>query len=995
MSHLLRLLIGLSILLLPWLQINAFLVFLPRIPLSGSKYIPTRRLFQKNQHIQQNNDNRDQFTTPPSLFVSQLNWHSSSINYLTNILQFDHISLIKLLKIYPNIVQMNADTEIKPIITILEAYDFTLPSIRKILLRAPQVVFAKHGQTLQQKLINLCKLFQLSSSKLTQIIQKTPTLLDCSIDHLIKIMNTLKESLGFTNQQITQIVMKKPSIFLQNKQFLINNLQLLYSIYGFTKEEVKRLILQHPYLLTYNLSNELNLRMNFLINDLQLPELPSKKTQTFLKKYPMMLIVSPSKRLIMNKDILFAYFQCPEEKKIRKLFFSYPPLLFYNPKTLEMNLNSILFTLTGVKEFYSGSSSSLITDINDEIDEIEYLEDEEEFTEDEEVDEETKIELFEEIIQEYQNDNEVVTSKQQITRELFLNNEVEEDQEDLEEELEEDEESLLDLEALSSSSSSSNQILEDELSYNELDLIRDLLVDEIEYELESKLVPELSFFRQESYPLNIPMHKALQVIYSWPSLIAYSQPRTKRILYTLGQSLALTKEEISKMISTYPRILSFSVEGKLSHVIRTIALKLCQLIENGPSTTKSPTSFNRATRTSPSLGLKKSFLFEEANDEYLLQKLQSFPYPPSTPSTPSSPSIETKIWEHRQSNIRKEIRKLLVRYPLLIGSSLEKIRDRLDLIQRFQLPIQYLPYLVRRKPEEFQLWLHQELNNQISQYMRSQPVESTPKPSRTTKLSAKTSTKTTSKTSKASIIPDRQTPLIKEVEVLQSSDLLPNSQPQHILNNEEEEEEELDNDIILQITKSVTTTTSVSIKSIRRKEIISKQDIDHIQRMKRLKFKLLSSLESLSHTIFASSDNEDEVEDEEEAEDDEEEDSMILNQLISELSSESETSSHSSSDAIHINELKILNHIRDSLSHLQSIREKVDQLSLHESSSMIIPSEQLSSSFSSKKLQLPSPKLLSSESSSPLLTSPNSFSQPTSVPLPKKQLTSTKQKPIK
>jgi hypothetical protein len=88
-----------------------------------------------------------------------------------------------------------------------------------------------------------------------------------------------------------------------------------------------------------------------------------------------------------------------------------------------------------------------------------------------------------------------------------------------------------------------------------------------------------SLLAQTCSTLRLEKTKALAVVASSPWILAYRSERSTRVLAALAVTLGMSAGEISKCVSVYPRLLSLSVEGKLSEVLRALTTTAAAMYE--------------------------------------------------------------------------------------------------------------------------------------------------------------------------------------------------------------------------------------------------------------------------------------------------------------------------------------------------------------------------------------------------------------------------------
>jgi hypothetical protein len=156
------------------------------------------------------------------------------------------------------------------------------------------------------------------------------------------------------------------------------------------------------------------------------------------------------------------------------------------------------------------------------------------------------------------------------------------------------------------------------------------------------------------------------------------------VLSALMVSLGLSRAELTKCVVTYPRLLSLSLEGKLSTVLRAIAV-----------------AARKYLRRNPNHKLKTSSRFIYSSTDF-----QHNP-PLSNLSTQLSSLVLLKdaLTARRNDNVRSLVRELVVRYPLILGTAMPRIAERMDAADR--AAVEWSSYLavLRRSPDAHSKWM--------------------------------------------------------------------------------------------------------------------------------------------------------------------------------------------------------------------------------------------------------------------------------------------------
>lgn len=179
------------------------------------------------------------------------------------------------------------------------------------------------------------------------------------------------------------------------------------------------------------------------------------------------------------------------------------------------------------------------------------------------------------------------------------------------------------------------------------------------------------------YRLNIEPSRAQKVLRDVPWVIAYRQERTRSLLATLGVSLGLTIAELSRIVTTYPRILSLSVQsgGKVTVLLEYLASCAIKYVGNG--------------------GV---FYIEDLNTEEVGESGLG-----DVTLTHSK-----HIASLRRNKIRSMVRYVIVKYPLALGTSLDRIAKRFDDISSLSIDWKSIVTVLRRSPASHETWLQKQ-----------------------------------------------------------------------------------------------------------------------------------------------------------------------------------------------------------------------------------------------------------------------------------------------
>lgn len=135
-----------------------------------------------------------------------------------------------------------------------------------------------------------------------------------------------------------------------------------------------------------------------------------------------------------------------------------------------------------------------------------------------------------------------------------------------------------------------------------------------------------------------------------PWIIQFRSERTRRVLIALMITLGLTKDELIRIISIYPRIFNYSIEGKVSSFLNVLASLAIEYLRSPIHATEIHQILSESM---------ESPAYEEYLDILGLEAVQS-------------------LQSRRNDPIRTLLRHLLLKLPILLGFSIDRINRRID-----------------------------------------------------------------------------------------------------------------------------------------------------------------------------------------------------------------------------------------------------------------------------------------------------------------------------
>jgi len=186
---------------------------------------------------------------------------------------------------------------------------------------------------------------------------------------------------------------------------------------------------------------------------------------------------------------------------------------------------------------------------------------------------------------------------------------------------------------------------------------------------------------QACHTLVLPRQAAIRVARSAPWILSYRPERSKRVLGALAVSLGMSREELSHCVSMYPRLLSLSVDAKISAVLRSLTLAATRVYidsikDEGRATSSGSSSSVRQCHDAKSLAAAaegetslaadlEAALAVERGDGVTMYSLSAYEQGLAV------------LYERRRHTVRSMVRSAVLRYPLVLGTSMERIDGRL------------------------------------------------------------------------------------------------------------------------------------------------------------------------------------------------------------------------------------------------------------------------------------------------------------------------------
>ena len=476
-------------------------------------------------------------------------------------------------------------------------------------------------------------------------------MLTSSVQRNLDILEFLQETIAFSSQEISQLIYNRPQILMTSLPTLRICWAVLTDVYGFSNAEARALIRKMPSLLSTALVKKQRDKVLYFSSKLNLPP-PFSEIQTLVKRCPRLLTFDLEYFIKPNVGLLEHYLRVNHET-LHKMVRLHPTLLLHNPRTLESRIVAVLHFLTGNDSFKNCTST--LDPAVFQPKKAQNLGVPERYPVDDDDDDLSYDQLMDDVLGSFE-----LTLNDTSSLEALIDSDV------IERSMRVSESSFL---------AETGADLPPELN---LDLIFDIVYSHVgdgavdnaysEGELDFR---STQIFYEMSRRLCLTETKAVSICCSIPCILSYRPQRNSRVASSLAVSLGMTSEEISKCVSTYPRLVCLSAEGKLSAVLRLLASSAAHWLSSVLSALPrfEQLAFIRAQRA------------RTAND------VQSF----------SGCDYDAAAFMYRRGNlIRALVRGLIIRYPNILGTSLDKISAAVDKVIDSELAFDQVLRLLRK-----------------------------------------------------------------------------------------------------------------------------------------------------------------------------------------------------------------------------------------------------------------------------------------------------------
>jgi hypothetical protein len=217
--------------------------------------------------------------------------------------------------------------------------------------------------------------------------------------------------------------------------------------------------------------------------------------------------------------------------------------------------------------------------------------------------------------------------------------------------------------------------------------------------------------------LNIEKSRALGVVRSAPWVLSYRPERSLRILSTIGFSLGMSRSELSKLVTIYPRVLSLSVDGKVSDVLTALAetaakclslqesedqLRVASLFKSRKGSNEAAAAVDGEGETELARVLMSLASLSFGNGGGSMTQLL---VDEDVNGVASSRTTSCNIaLIRRRDPVRTMVRTALLKWPLLLGTSMVRITEAMEELLALHVPFDQLVQIIRRNPKAQLKW---------------------------------------------------------------------------------------------------------------------------------------------------------------------------------------------------------------------------------------------------------------------------------------------------
>ena len=616
------------------------------------------------------------------------------------------------------ILYLNVENNLRPTVSSFVRYGFTLEDIRTMTHKVPSVLAMDHRVTLPAKLQALEEEFGLAQDELVQILVEQPMLLTSSTGRNQEVAAFLEDVMGLSKAQIAGLLLANPKLGTAGVVVLSGAWTILIEVYGLSVHEAVRLVLKNPYILSKKMLMSHSERI-ILFSELGFPA-PFEELQKLVRRAPNLLYYDVNYFIKRNVDFLQGDLVLDAEGMF-KLVSAYPQLFCYNPRTLHTNLRRVLNLFTGtdvsvapLEPITAQSDSSVQSKPENEDEDGSTDEDDQSsLAMDSEGNAHGDVNGHTKCV-EGGGDAGDDTATSVFVHVPEVPSRLASDDVDVS--------TVVDVDVIAS------------MAYQGSDLVNTAVttaasVSSVESSLRKRQVRSAAQAELCGQALALALTPSLglsstearSVVTRAPWVLSYSIERTRRLMAVLVASLAFSRAEASKLIRTYPRMLSLSssADGKLCQVLRMLANGALRVVlaevaagtdltkdinwrpikkvkgEDGRAISGPPSASEESDSDTVSERGSKKWEAGAAGESS------------ATPTTAKAAGDSLKGFDGldaagraavkvaRRSPVRRMVREMLVRYPLAVGTRLDRIEKRLaDFLSLVEMSIP-----VRTSPE--------------------------------------------------------------------------------------------------------------------------------------------------------------------------------------------------------------------------------------------------------------------------------------------------------
>lgn len=531
--------------------------------------------------------------------------------YLKYELKLSEATLMKILTKHSWITYLKVESNLKPTIDTFKSFGFKDRDIKLMIELVPSILGINYEWTLPEKLISLQQMYSLNRMNLVKIVTNQPWLLSSSISRNLEINNFFVENMNLNSDDVKKLITTYPTVAMTSINVLRSSWSILTDIYGLDDDIARQMCMKYPRLLSRSLVSNADERIKFFSEELG----ESIDSYYFIN-------------LVTNSLLPPVYIDMPPPfQQLQNLIKRFPQALCIDT---DIFLRPNLLILCGYLELSKAEITKMLS-------------------------------VFPQLLGYNPNTLEVLTLQAMCTITGL------------------DEYRLMLEERIEDSNGAAAYDAEIQMAFAQIGNIlnptskEDDAIGGIIAKYEQIRTPPAVPDNTSSlyYRLNIEPSRAQKVLRDVPWVIAYRQERTRSLLATLGVSLGLTIAELSRVVLTYPRVLSLSVEteGKVTVLLRYLTEYAIKYIENGGSC------------------YVEDSVIEDLDDEAVRNK---------------------HIAQLRRNQIRSMVRYVIVKYPLVLGTSLDRIAKRFDDISDLPVEWKSVVTVLRRSPISHETWLQKQ-----------------------------------------------------------------------------------------------------------------------------------------------------------------------------------------------------------------------------------------------------------------------------------------------